>query len=91
MHFATSVGAFRGVMVVVATEATFLALARISVVIHDGVHLHGGTATQSRAIQSVAAARAVVVPDALVEVAPKIGVSGPLLVIVSMWHQSLPW
>ncbi len=78
-------------MAVVATEATFLALARISIVIHDGVHLHGGTATQLQAIQSVAAAHAVIVPDALVEVAPKIGVSGPLLVVISTWRQSLPW
>ena len=78
-------------MAVVATEATFLALARISIVIHDGVHFHRGMATRSRAIQSVAAARAVVVSNALVEVTPKIGVSGPLLVVVSMWRQSLPW
>ncbi len=78
-------------MAIVATEATFLALARVSVVVHDGVHLHRGTATRSRTIQSVAAARAVVVPDALVEIAPKIGVSGPLLVVVSTWHWSLLW
>ncbi len=91
MHFATSVGALYGVMAIVATEATFLALARVSVVVHNGVHLHRGMATRLRTIQSVAAARAVIVPNALVEVAPKIGVPGPLLVIVSTWHRSLPW
>ncbi len=91
MCFAASVGAFHGVMAIVATEVTFLALARVSVVVHDGVHLHRGTATQSWTIQSVAAARAVVMPNALVEIAPKIRVSGPLLVVISTWHRSLPW
>ncbi len=91
MHFATSVGAFHGVVAIVATEATFLALARVPVVVLDCVHPHRRTAPLSRAIHSVAVARAVIVPNTLVESAPKIGVPGPLLVIVSMWRWSLPW
>ncbi len=91
MHFATSVGAFYGVMVIVATEATFLALARVSVVVHNCVHLHRRTAPLPWTIQSVAATRAVIVSNALVEIAPKVRVPGPLLVIVSTWRWSLPW
>ncbi len=85
MRFATSVGALYSVMAIVATEATFLALARVPVAVRNGVHLHRRTAPLPRTIHSVAATHAVVMPDALVEIAPKIGVPGPLLVVVSTW------
>ena len=91
MHFATSVGAFHGVVAIVATEAAFLALARVPVVVLDCVHLHGRTAALSRTIHSVTATCAIIMPNALVEIAPKIGVSGPLLVVISTWCWSLPW
>ena len=90
-RFATSVGAFHGVVAIVATEATFLALARVPVVVLDCVHPHRRTAPLSQTIHSVAAARAVVMPNALVEITPKIGVPGPLLVIISTWCWSLLW
>ncbi len=89
-HFATSVGAFHSVVAIVATEAAFLALARVPVVVLDGVHLHGRTAALLWTIHSVTATHAIVMPNTLVEIAPKIGVSGTLLVIVSTWHWSLP-
>ncbi len=91
MRFPTSVGALCSVVAIVATEAAFLALARISVVVDNGVHLHRGMAARPQTIQSIAAARAVVMPNALVEIAPKIGVPGPLLVVVGTWRWSLPW
>ncbi len=78
-------------MAIVATEATFLALARVSVVVHNCVHLHRRTAPLPRTIHSVAVTRAVVVPNALVEIAPKTGVPGPLLVVISTWRWSLLW
>ncbi len=77
-------------MAVVATKAAFLALARVSVVVNKSFHLHRRTAAQPRTIQPVAAARAIIVPDDLVKIAPKIGVSGALLIVIGMWSRSFP-
>ncbi len=69
-------------MAVVAAKATFLARARIPVMVNESFHLNRGAATLSWTIHSVTATCAGIVSDDLVEITPKVRVSGALQFIV---------
>ena len=69
-------------MAVVAAKAAFLARARIPVMVYKSFHLDRGAATLSRTIHSVTVTRAGIVSDDLVEITPKVRVSGALQFVV---------
>ncbi len=78
-------------MLIIAAKTTFLALARVVVMILKCFHFDGRMAPGPRAVEMVAVAHAIIVTNNLMKITPKIRVSGVQLDVLGVWCWSFPW